>query len=78
MDHLVGLDRIAVGVLHQQIGLEDKHAELERYFTLSLDLLCIADTDGHFIRLNTAWQDILGYPVEELVGRSFLDFIHFR
>lgn len=50
--------------------------ELERFFTISLDLLCIADTRGHFRRLSRAWSDVLGYALEELEGRVFLDLIH--
>lgn len=50
--------------------------ELDRYFTLSLDLLCIANTDGQFIRLNPEWEKVLGYPLHELEGRSFLELIH--
>lgn len=56
--------------------LASKTAELDRYFNLSLDLLCIANTDGMFIRLNPAWESILGYPVSELEGARFLDFVH--
>ncbi len=56
--------------------LREKSAELDRYFTTSLDLLCIADTGGHFIRLNPEWEKVLGYSVSELAGRVFLDFVH--
>ncbi len=34
--------------------LAAKHDELERFFTLALDLLCIATTDGVFLKLNKA------------------------
>jgi PAS domain S-box-containing protein len=57
-------------------ALEEKTAELERYFTSALDLLCIADTAGCFRRLNPAWEATLGYSVEELTGRRFLDLVH--
>lgn len=57
-------------------NLREKSAELDRYFTTSLDLLCIADTGGHFIRLNPEWEKVLGYSVSELAGRKFLDFVH--
>ena len=59
-----------------QEALRRKNEELERYFTLSLDLLCIADTSGHFLRLNPEWENVLGYPVEDLNGRAFLEFVH--
>lgn len=50
--------------------------EYRNFFNLSIDLLCVADTKGNFIKVNKAWEKILGYPIEELEGRKFLDFIH--
>lgn len=49
---------------------------LEHYFNLSLDLMCIADLDGRFLRLNPAWEDVLGYPLDTLLGGRFLDYVH--
>jgi len=56
--------------------LLEKSEELERYFTSSLDLLCIAGIDGRFIRLNPEWERVLGYALSDLEGRVFLDFVH--
>jgi PAS domain S-box-containing protein len=53
-----------------------KTEELDRYFTNSLDLLCIADLEGNFRRLNPEWEKALGYSVSELIGRRFYEFIH--
>jgi PAS domain S-box-containing protein len=50
--------------------------ELERFFTVGLDLLCIADFNGNFHRLNRAWEMTLGYSLDELEGQPFLDFVH--
>ncbi len=56
--------------------LHEKTEELDRYFTLSLDLLSIADTEGFFHRLNPEWEKTLGYTLAELEGRRFLDLVH--
>ena len=53
-----------------------EHHELQRFFNLALDLLCIADLDGNFVRVNKAWENTLGYSIEELEQRKFLDFVH--
>jgi PAS domain S-box-containing protein len=37
-----------------------------RFFDLSLDLLCIAGTDGLFQQLSPAWETTLGWTVEEI------------
>lgn len=55
---------------------QEQSLELERFFSINLDLLCIADINGYFIKTNKAWEDILGYSTLELQGRKFLDFIH--
>ena len=53
-----------------------KSEEIERFFTVALDLLCIADNSGIFIRVNRSWERTLGYSMDELVGKSLLDFVH--
>ncbi len=50
--------------------------ELARFFDLSPDLLCIANSEGRFIRVNKAWEEMLGYPAELLENSRFLDFVH--
>jgi PAS domain S-box-containing protein len=49
---------------------------LNGFFNVTLDLLCIADTNGYPRQLNVAWEKVLGYSIEELEGRRFIDFIH--
>lgn len=50
--------------------------ELEQFFNLSLDLLCIADINGNFRRVNKGWESSLGYSIEQLEGKQFLNFVH--
>ena len=48
----------------------------ERFFALSIDLLCFLDFNGYFKRLNPAWERTLGFTCEELKARPFIEFVH--
>ncbi|MFW5757742.1 MAG: ATP-binding protein, partial [Bacteroidota bacterium] len=54
---------------------KEKH-ELEYFFNASLELLCIADLNGQFLKLNKQWETALGYSINELIGENFFKFIH--
>lgn len=40
------------------------------------DILFQADFNGNFLFLNKAWEDILGYSVEESIGQNFSNYTH--
>jgi putative two-component system response regulator len=49
---------------------------LVRHRELSLDLICTASFDGRFVDLSPSWKQVLGYELEDLMSRPFVDFIH--
>ena len=50
--------------------------DLREFADLSLNLLCVAGTDGYFKYLNPAWETALGYTREELLSRPYIEFVH--
>jgi two-component system, NtrC family, sensor kinase len=66
------LDGVLTDVTEARLAAEER----DRFFELSLDMLCVAGFDGYFKRLNPAWERALGWPREALLGRPYLDFVH--
>lgn len=50
-------------------------SELNNFFNLALNYLCIANTDGYLTKINSEWLS-LGYTEEELLTTPFTDFVH--
>jgi PAS domain S-box-containing protein len=59
-----------------EIKLRNKTEELDRFFELTIDLLCIIGIDGHFKKLNPQWEKTLGYKIKDLEGKNIFDLIH--
>ena len=65
---IVGLITIAADVTEQRSAYADR----ERFFSLSLDMLCVVSPEGRFKRLNPAFGEALGYAVVDLVGSPII------
>lgn len=50
--------------------------ERDCFFNISCDLLCVANFEGYFVRVNPAWERTLGYTEEELKARPLIELIH--
>lgn len=50
---------------------------MQRYFEMSSELICQADINtATFTNINPGFKKTLGYSEEELISKSFLNFIH--
>jgi PAS domain S-box-containing protein len=56
--------------------IEERTRERDRVWAHSRDLLVVIGADGVFRAVSPAWTQMLGHTSNEVVGRSFLDFIH--
>jgi PAS domain S-box-containing protein len=57
---------------------ERRRAEnkMANFFRLSEDMMCIADSQGIFRQMSPAFEQVLGFRLEEMLGRPYLDFVH--
>jgi PAS domain S-box-containing protein len=50
--------------------------QLDDFFDLADDLLCIVEADGKFGKVSRSFEANLGYSHNEILNRPFLDFLH--
>jgi PAS domain S-box-containing protein len=55
---------------------KDAARDLTTFFDVSLDMLCIRDMDLKFVKVNQAWEKVLGYSIQELEGAPMLPLVH--
>lgn len=76
---IIGVRGTARNITETKIAeqlIREKTEELDRYFNTALDLLCMTDSEGRFVRVNPEWEKVLGYETSELLSQKFLDFVH--
>jgi len=52
------------------------HENFEYFFNETTDLICIANLDGYFLKINKAFTNTLGYSETELISEQFINFVH--
>ena len=73
---LGGMNETMTAFADLQGRRREAELELERVFTMSVDLLCIAGFDGYLKRVNPSWERTLGYTEQELLSRPLLELVH--
>jgi PAS domain S-box-containing protein len=71
----------AIQAQNQQLAalahdLRIEKEKLDVFFETTLDLLGIVAPEGTFVRVNAAWEELLGYTSSQLVGKHFVEFVH--
>lgn len=75
-DFFVGLASAIAPQLGSVFQRKKAEEDRDRIFALSIDLICVASYDNFLLQANPAWTKCLGYTIEELTSRPFLDFVH--
>lgn len=74
--HADGVLQSIICIFHDLTERNHAQIEYERMFAMSVDMLGIADFEGNFVRLNPAWEQVLGYSLSELMDKPFISFVH--
>jgi PAS domain S-box-containing protein len=62
--------------LYRTMMTAQAHELEDRFFAVSIDLLCYLGFGGYFKRLNPAWERTLGFSRQELMSKPFIEFVH--
>ena len=52
------------------------HDNFEYFFNETSDLVCIANLDGYFLKINDAFTKTLGYSEQDLITKQLINFVH--
>lgn len=63
-------------IKRRQNEIVETSRALDNFFDSSQDLMCIANAQGYFEKVNKVCETTLGYSKDELMEKPFKDFIH--
>ncbi len=58
------------------IGFDRLQKELEKIFNFSPDMIGSGSLDGYFTKINSSFEELLGYSEKEFLRKPFLSFVH--
>ena len=59
----------------EELELEKSLRDLKKILDASLDILCVLNIKGEFVRINKQVEELWGYEDWELVGKDIIDFV---
>lgn len=72
------LKTLSEDIMLQIVGNKknEERRKLEKFFMMSMDMICIAGIEGYFTKVNPAFTKTLGWTEQELLQRPFIEFVH--
>ena len=61
---------------HGRISHDSLHDDMCLFFEMSHDLFTVVSSEGRFLSVNNAWENLLGYSKDDLLKQSYTDFLH--
>ncbi len=52
------------------------YENFEFFFNKTTDLVCVANLEGYFVKINKAFTELLGYTEKELTSNLFINYVH--
>ena len=55
---------------------ENSQNDLDRIFNVTSHMVCIASSEGYFLKISPAFIETLGFSEKELFAKPFVEFVH--
>lgn len=75
LKHLAKIEALEKELAHYR-SKEDLYNNFNYFFNETTDLICIANLEGFFLKVNNAFTKTLGYTEEELLAKQFINYVH--
>lgn len=64
------------GFVGSELNRKKLENDLNHLYAAIPDIICVSDLQGRFLKMNRAGYELLGYTEDEILYRSFQEFVH--
>ena len=75
-DHVIGMVQDVTQEKQAEDALQESEATYRALFENAHDAIFLFDSEGVILRVNSRCTDLLGYSVDEIIGKTAIDFIY--